>query len=193
MKLKHKRLTFVIVAMALLAVAAGLILSAFEDNIVFFYSPTDVAGKKIAPDRRIRLGGLVEEGSVKKTGGAGVTFRVTDLTTVIAVTYKGLLPDLFREGQGVIAEGRLKGGVFQLRISNFSLHLPSEDETVSSGPVSEIVVVPSSCKQQRISVVVAQVGFTLARGNELRQFTRDNPSRCALMVSDCVMLGIIVG
>ena len=113
MKRKHKRLTFVIVAMALLAVAAGLILSAFEENIVFFYSPTDVAVKKIAEDRRIRLGGLVEEGSVKKTGGVGVTFRVTDLTTAIAVTYKGLLPDLFREGQGVIAEGRLKGGVFQ--------------------------------------------------------------------------------
>lgn len=113
MKRKHKRLTFVIVAMALLAVAAGLILSAFEENIVFFYSPTDMAEKKIAEDRRLRLGGLVEEGSVKKTGGAIVTFRVTDLTTVIAVTYKGLLPDLFREGQGVIAEGRLKGGVFQ--------------------------------------------------------------------------------
>ncbi len=113
MKRKHKRLTFVIVAMALLAVAAGLILSAFEENIVFFYSPTDVAEKKIAEDRRIRLGGLVEEGSVKKTGGANVTFRVTDLTTAIAVTYKGLLPDLFREGQGVIAEGRLKDGVFQ--------------------------------------------------------------------------------
>ena len=113
MKRKHKRLTFVIVSMALLAVAAGLILAAYEDNIVFFYSPTDVAEKKIAEDRRIRLGGLVEEGSVKKIGGAVVTFRVTDLTTVIAVTYKGLLPDLFREGQGVIAEGRLKGGVFQ--------------------------------------------------------------------------------
>ena len=113
MKRKHKRLTFVIVAMVLLAVAAGLILSAFEENIVFFYSPTDVAEKRIAEDRRIRLGGLVEEGSVKKAGGAWVTFRVTDLTTAIPVTYKGLLPDLFREGQGVVAEGRLKGGVFQ--------------------------------------------------------------------------------
>ncbi|MEE9316902.1 MAG: cytochrome c maturation protein CcmE [Rhodospirillales bacterium] len=129
MKRKHKRLTFVIVAMALLAVAAGLILSAFEDNIVFFYSPTDVAGKKIAEDRRIRLGGLVEEGSVKKTGGAIVTFRVTDLTTVIAVTYKGLLPDLFREGQGVIAEGRLKGGVFQadeVLAKHDETYMPSE-------------------------------------------------------------------
>jgi cytochrome c-type biogenesis protein CcmE len=115
--------------MALLAVAAGLILAAFEDNIVFFYSPTDVAEKKIAEDRRIRLGGLVEEGSVKKTGGAIVTFRVTDLTTVIAVTYKGLLPDLFREGQGVIAEGRLKGGVFQadeVLAKHDETYMPSE-------------------------------------------------------------------
>ena len=113
MKRKHKRLTFVVVALGLLGAAAGLVLSAFEENIVFFYSPTDVAEKRIAEDRRIRLGGLVEEGSVKKAGGAWVTFRVTDLTTAIPVTYKGLLPDLFREGQGVVAEGRLKGGVFQ--------------------------------------------------------------------------------
>ena len=113
MKRKHKRLTFIVLGMGLLAVAAGLVLSAFEDNIVFFYSPTDVAEKKITEDRRIRLGGLVEEGSVKMTGGANVTFRVTDLTTVIAVTYKGLLPDLFREGQGVVAEGALDdSGVF---------------------------------------------------------------------------------
>jgi cytochrome c-type biogenesis protein CcmE len=113
MKRKHKRLTFVVVALCLLGAAVGLILSAFEENIVFFYSPTDVTEKNIADGRRIRLGGLVEEGSVKKAAGAVVNFRVTDLTTAVPVTYKGLLPDLFREGQGVIAEGKLQGGVFR--------------------------------------------------------------------------------
>ncbi len=113
MKRKHKRLTFVVVALCLLGVAAGLVLSALEENIVFFYSPTDIAEKNVAEGRRIRLGGLVEEGSVKKAGGAMVNFRVTDLRTVIAVTYKGLLPDLFSEGQGVVAEGTLQGGVFR--------------------------------------------------------------------------------
>jgi cytochrome c-type biogenesis protein CcmE len=113
MKRKHKRLTFVVIALGLLGVAAGLVLSAFEENIVFFYSPTDIAKNNVAEGQRIRLGGLVEEGSVKNAGGAMVNFRVTDLTTVIAVTYKGLLPDLFSEGQGIVAEGTLQGGMFR--------------------------------------------------------------------------------
>ena len=112
MKRKHKRLTFVVISLALLGAAAALIMNALEDNIVFFHSPTDIIEKKIAEDRRFRLGGLVEEGSVAKAGGAVTTFRVTDLKETIAVSYKGLLPDLFREGQGVVAEGRLKGGIF---------------------------------------------------------------------------------
>ena len=113
MKRKHKRLTFVIIAMSLLGVAAALMLTAFEENIVFFYSPTDITEKKIADGRRFRLGGLVEEGSVKKSTDAVVNFRVTDLTTAIPVSFRGVLPDLFREGQGIVAEGRLAGGVFK--------------------------------------------------------------------------------
>ncbi len=113
MKRKHKRLTFVFIAMGLLAAASALVLTAFEENIVFFYSPTDIKEKNLADGRRIRLGGLVEEGSVEKTEGAVVQFRVTDLTTAQAVSFKGILPDLFREGQGVIAEGKLEGGVFR--------------------------------------------------------------------------------
>jgi cytochrome c-type biogenesis protein CcmE len=112
MKRKHKRLTFAFIAMLLLAVATALVLSAFEDSIVFFYSPTDLTEKKVADGRHVRIGGLVEEGSVKKAEGAITLFRVTDLTTTIAVSYKGLLPDLFREGQGVVAEGKLQDGVF---------------------------------------------------------------------------------
>jgi len=112
-KRKHKRLTFVVIAMALLGAAATLALIAFRDNIVFFYSPTEVAEKKIADGRRIRIGGLVEEGSVQKQPGAIVVFRLTDLNTSIPVQYKGLLPDLFREGQGIVAEGRLENGEFR--------------------------------------------------------------------------------
>jgi len=112
-KRKHKRLTFAGIAMLLLATAAALILSAFEDSIVFFYSPTELAKQKPGPGLRLRIGGLVEEGSVAKPGGAIVSFRVTDMRNVVAVRYKGILPDLIREGQGVVAEGRLQNGVFQ--------------------------------------------------------------------------------
>ncbi len=113
MKRKHKRLTFVAVAMVLLAAAAGLVLSAFEENIVFFHSPTDILDKRPPEGRRMRIGGLVEAGSVNKPGGAVVNFKITDLANAIPVTFKGLLPDLFREGQGVVAEGLLVDGVFQ--------------------------------------------------------------------------------
>ncbi len=112
MKRKHKRLTFVGIALLLLASAAGLMLMAFEDNIVFFYSPTDLTTKAPEPGQRLRLGGLVEEESVRKPGGGTVEFRVTDTNETVEVTFKGLLPDLFREGQGVVAEGTFVNGVF---------------------------------------------------------------------------------
>ena len=113
MKRKHRRLTFVFLGALLVAAAAALVLTAFEDNIVFFHSPTDVVENKLPPDRRMRIGGLVEEGSVKKDiAEARVTFRITDLMNTVTVTYRGLLPDLFRPGQGVVAEGRLRDGVF---------------------------------------------------------------------------------
>ncbi|TCS63647.1 cytochrome c maturation protein CcmE [Varunaivibrio sulfuroxidans] len=112
MKRKHKRLTFVLIGMGLLGLAVGLALSAYRQNIVFFHSPTDVVTKKPPSDRRIRLGGLVEKGSVVKTpGSAVVKFRVTDLANSVPVTFKGLLPDLFREGQGVVTEGHMVNGV----------------------------------------------------------------------------------
>lgn len=129
MKRKHKRLTFVFISLALLGAAAALIMNALEDSIVFFHSPTDIIEKKIAEDRRFRLGGLVEEGSVKKVGGAVTTFRVTDLNETITVSYKGLLPDLFREGQGVVTEGRLKDGVFiadEVLAKHDETYMPSE-------------------------------------------------------------------
>ncbi len=112
MKRKHKRLSFVLVSLLILGAATALMLNAFEENIVFFYSPTDVATGKIPLDKRIRIGGLVEDGSVSKGKEAFVGFRVTDFEHTISVTYRGILPDLFREGQGVVAEGRYEDGLF---------------------------------------------------------------------------------
>jgi cytochrome c-type biogenesis protein CcmE len=112
-KRKHKRLTFVAVAGVLIAVAAGLMLSAFEENIVFFRTPGDIASGTIEDGRRIRLGGLVAEGSVEPGADGLVHFAITDTVDTVAVTYVGILPDLFREGQGVVTEGRLINGVFE--------------------------------------------------------------------------------
>jgi cytochrome c-type biogenesis protein CcmE len=106
MKPKQRRLAFVVAAMVALGGAVALVLNAFEDSLVFFYSPTELADKEFSEGRRLRIGGLVEEGSVERHGdGLTITFRVTDLSNALPVTYTGMLPDLFREGQGVIAEG----------------------------------------------------------------------------------------
>ena len=116
MKRKNKRLSFVVLTLLALAAAAGLVLAAFEDNIVFFHSPTEIVKKNILPEQRLRVGGLVEEGTVKQTGQNAITsFRVTDLTTSLTVNFKGILPDLFREGQGVVAEGHYRNGVFEAK------------------------------------------------------------------------------
>ena len=116
MKRKNKRLSFVFLTFLALAAAAGLVLAAFEDNIVFFHSPTEIVKKNIRPEQRLRVGGLVEKGTVKRTGQNAITsFRVTDLTTSLTVNFKGILPDLFREGQGVVAEGHYRNGVFEAK------------------------------------------------------------------------------
>lgn len=105
---KRRRLLLLSVAMLLLAGAAALVLNAFSDSLVFFYSPTELATKSVPPGRLVRIGGLVEESSVlRDADGVTVRFRVTDLNRALDVVYRGVLPDLFREGQGVVAEGRL--------------------------------------------------------------------------------------
>ena len=110
----RKRRRFFIVGGFLLtfSIAAALVLMAFEENIVFFYSPTELSRKLeqqlIPPNRRLRIGGLVEDGSVgREDDGVTITFRVTDTVEVVPVRFRGLLPDLFREGQGVVAEGNM--------------------------------------------------------------------------------------
>ena len=111
---KRRRLYVVLLGLSTLGVAAALVLTAFEDNIVFFYSPTDIATKDLATDRRIRIGGIVVDESVKKKAdGVTFEFQVTDVENTVQVSYRGILPDLFREGQGIVAGGKLDtGGVF---------------------------------------------------------------------------------
>ena len=104
---KAKRLTLIFGALAVLGLAAGLIMFALRDNIVFFYTPTQLAEKHPAPGARLRIGGLVKQGSLVKGEGRDVSFVITDNEKELATTYTGLLPDLFREGQGVVADGVL--------------------------------------------------------------------------------------
>ena len=105
---KKRRLYTLIGAMVLLSAATALVIGAFRDNLVFFFSPTEVAEKGIEVGQRIRMGGLVEEDSViRDADGLTVHFRLTDLSHTIMVTYRGILPSLFREGQGVIVQGQL--------------------------------------------------------------------------------------
>ena len=111
---KQKRISVVLGGLAMLGVAAGLVLYALRDSIVFFYTPSEISEKGIKPGQRLRIGGLVEKGSVKKSDGTVVNFVVTDTIKALAVTFNGQLPDLFREGQGVVAEGVLDaGGTFR--------------------------------------------------------------------------------
>jgi len=106
---KQRRLAFVLAGTVTLGAAAALVLSAFEDNIVFFYSPTDLLSKDVPADRRLRIGGLVEGESVERLADGAVQFSVTDMVNTVTVRYAGILPDLFREGQGIVAEGRFDG------------------------------------------------------------------------------------
>jgi cytochrome c-type biogenesis protein CcmE len=112
---KKRRLYMLGLALLGLGAATALTLTAFQDNIVFFYSPSQLQTQQVG-ERNFRLGGLVEQGSVRKlTDGVTTEFRVTDTAHTIDVRYRGQLPDLFREGQGVVAEGKLTGGVFVAR------------------------------------------------------------------------------
>ena len=116
MTMTPRRRRMVLVGLILLGVsaAAAFALTAFQDNLLYYYPPSDVAAGKAPADRVFRLGGMVEEGSVKReTGSMEVRFIVTDFQKDVTVSYSGVLPDLFRDGQGVIARGKLSGdGVF---------------------------------------------------------------------------------
>jgi cytochrome c-type biogenesis protein CcmE len=104
---RQRRLVLIGSALGVLAIAVGLVLSALKDSIVFFNSPTDLVEKHVAPGARVRIGGLVKEGSVVRSDNMHVRFEVTDGKSAVQVAFQGLLPDLFREGQGIVAEGSL--------------------------------------------------------------------------------------
>ena len=109
MKPRHKRFAMVAGGLAVLGIAAALILNAFNSNLVFFYSPTQVAAHEAPLNRSFRIGGLVEAGSLKRqSDGVTVQFTVTDTARSIPVSFKGILPDLFKEGKGVVAQGKLE-------------------------------------------------------------------------------------
>ncbi|MFC0283066.1 cytochrome c maturation protein CcmE [Camelimonas abortus] len=105
---KKRRLLLIASALATLAVALGLVLVGLRDTIVFFYGPSEVMARNLPPGSRLRVGGLVKEGSVERLPGQTVRFAITDASADVPVTFSGLLPDLFREGQGVVAEGVLQ-------------------------------------------------------------------------------------
>ncbi len=137
---KQKRLAMIGAIGLVLAVATGLILTALRDQIMFFRSPTEVVQGKVKPGEAFRLGGLVEAGSVVKEPNQIVRFVVTDGANIVRVTHQGILPDLFREGQGVVTEGKLEpGGVF-----NASTVLARHDENYMPREVAD------SLKQQGV-------------------------------------------
>jgi cytochrome c-type biogenesis protein CcmE len=114
MKTRHKRIAFIVTGLAGLGIAAFLVTNAFKNNLVFFFSPSQIAAKEAPAGKNLRVGGLVENGSVKRdTDGLTIRFSVTDTAKSIPVVYKGILPDLFKEGRGCVAQGRVgSDGVF---------------------------------------------------------------------------------
>ena len=131
MKKRHKRIVFIVTSLAALGLAAWLVLGAFRNNLVFFFSPTQVAAKEAPVGRTFRIGGLVEAGTLKRdTDGLTIRFSVTDTATTLPVVYKGILPDLFKEGRGCVAQGKVGAdGVFyadQIMAKHDENYMPPE-------------------------------------------------------------------
>jgi cytochrome c-type biogenesis protein CcmE len=111
---KQRRSVLIVMGLVVFGAATAMVLTALDSKITFFYSPSDIVEKSVGPDQRFRLGGLVEEGTVRRGEGTEIRFHVTDTARSVEVTYTGILPDLFREGQGVVTEGALDAnGVFR--------------------------------------------------------------------------------
>ena len=131
MKKRHKRITFIVASLAALGLATWLVLGAFRQNLVFFFSPTQVAAKEAPLNKTFRIGGLVENGSLKRENdGLTIRFTVTDTANTIPVVYKGIMPDLFKEGRGCVAQGRVgSDGVFyadQIMAKHDENYMPPE-------------------------------------------------------------------
>lgn len=151
MKPRHKRFAMIATGIATLGVAAALVLSAFQKNLVFFFTPTQVAAKEAPQDRAFRIGGLVTPGSVQRQAdGVTVRFTVTDTAQSIPVSYTGPLPDLFKEGKGVVAQGRLGAdGIFAA-----SEVLAKHDENYMPPEAAEAVAKAHASKPPGTATVV---------------------------------------
>jgi cytochrome c-type biogenesis protein CcmE len=155
MKPRHKRFAIVGVGVVALAIVTTLVLKAFNENLVFFFTPTQVAENKAPQGRTFRIGGLVETGSVQRqTDGVTVRFVVTDTAKSIPVFYRGVLPDLFKEGKGVVAQGRIDAkGVFEA-----SEVLAKHDENYMPPEAAEAVAKAHSGKPMEMDSLAAQGG-----------------------------------
>ena len=143
MKTRHKRMAFILVGLAGLAVAAGLVLNALNSNLALYISPTDVLAGKAPKDKAFRLGGMVVEGSLKRQNdGLTVHFDVTDELKTVPVTFTGILPDLFKEGTGMVALGKMVNGVYEA-----SEVLAKHDEDYMSPQVAEMMEKAKKAKQ----------------------------------------------
>ena len=146
---KQKRLSLILGGLAVLGLAAGLVLFALSDTITFFHTPSDLADTHVQVGQRIRLGGMVEQGSVRKTPGTlDIAFLVTDFKHTIPVRFSGILPDLFREGQGVVAHGRMQGDTFmadEILAKHDEKYMPPEvAESLKNNPPPPNVPAPAS-------------------------------------------------
>lgn len=149
---KQKRLGLIGLAGLVLASAVGLVLYGLSNSVTYFQSPSDIAQQQIAVGQRIRLGGLVEDNSVDKSAGSIILFRVTDQAETVPVSFKGILPDLFREGQGIIAEGFMdEKGVF-----NADLVLAKHDESYMPREVYESLKEEGHWMEEEQAAVVDQ-------------------------------------
>ena len=153
---KQRRMTIIGGSLAVLALAAALVLNALRDSIVFFSTPTMVAEKHIAPGKRFRLGGLVQPGSLQRGDNLAVTFEVADGSARLRVAYAGILPDLFREGQGVVAEGALdSSGTFKA-----DTVLAKHDETYMPKSVADELKKQGHWKDDYGKKVAEEIGGT---------------------------------
>ena len=150
MKPRHRRIALIVAGVAGLAVATTLVLSAFQQNLVFFFTPSQVAANEAPQGRAFRVGGMVETGSVnRQPDGVTVNFVVTDTAKSIPVAYKGVLPDLFREGKGVVTQGRLENGVFIA-----SEVLAKHDENYMPPEAADAVKKAQAVNQKATSTIV---------------------------------------
>jgi cytochrome c-type biogenesis protein CcmE len=161
---KQRRLAIIGCALGVLGLAAALVLNALRDSIVFFSTPSMVAEQHIAPGRRFRLGGLVQPDSLKRGDNLAITFEVADSNAKLPVAYTGILPDLFREGQGVVAEGMLDGsGVFKA-----DTVLAKHDETYMPKDVADALKKQGHWKddygQEAGSTIASQSAASAAKG-----------------------------